>query len=410
MTASNKESFLESFQPESQAAFSVGEYRQRLDSIRAEMQREGVDVLFLSAPESIFYVSGYAADWYRSQSSSDWRPASGIAIGVDADDYIHFDESDESTLLRITAVSRDVRIHHHSDPPMQEFITEQLRRAGWLKGTVGLEMWSYRPNRCYSEIFQAALEKAGCRVVDATRIVRRLRNTKSQQELESIRTAQRMADIGMKAASKILRPGVSELDVYGEIVYAMAKAGGENPAVTVAAGEGNACAHGLPSRRQVKPGDIVNIDICGVYNRYHATTARCFSIGQPRPAVAEYVRKTVGAVDLVASTIRPNLPIATLLSALETYCRDVGIWEDQWWIGGYELGIAFPPDTVGEFYFDIGTDPQGAVFSPGLVSTFESNFYLPENAGLAMHISTMAFTVDSAGFLQETPPELIVVE
>src|SRR5258708_1329615 len=276
--------------PEGGAAFYEGEYGRRLDRMRASMQAKGIDLLFLSAPESICYVSGYAADWYRSQSSSDWRPASGIAIRADADDYIHFDESDEEILLQITAVSRDKRIHQHSDPPMPEFIVHHLRKQGWLKGTVGWEMGSSRPNRRYSEIFQAALERAGCRVVDATRIVRGLRKIKSAQELEYVKTAQSFADIGLRTATEVLRPGLTELDVYGEIVRAMTKAGAENPLLTVAAGEANACVHALPSRRTIRAGDIVNIDICGVYNRYHATTARSFSVGEPTKAVAEYMR------------------------------------------------------------------------------------------------------------------------
>jgi Xaa-Pro dipeptidase len=410
ITMSNKDHFLSSVQPKSEAPFPIEEYRQRLDRIRASMREQGIDVLFLSAPESICYVSGYAADWYRSQASSDWRPASGIAISVDADDYIHFDETDEQLLMKILSVSRDVCIHQHSDPPMKDFIVAELGSRGWLKGTVGLEMWSYRPNRRYSEMFQAALEERGCRVVDATKLVRGLRNIKSERELEYVKTAQRMADIGMKAARDSLRPGVTELDVYAEMVYAMAKAGGENPAITVGAGEGSAAVHALPSRREIRPGDIVNVDVCGVYNRYHATLARSFSMGRPHPAVEEYVRKVVGAVDLVADTIRPNLPIAELLSPLAKYCRSVGIWDDQWWIGGYELGIAFPPDTVGEFYFDIDDDPADAVFAPGIVSTFESNFYLPEDAGLLLQISTMAFTDREAGFLYEMPPGLAIIE
>jgi Xaa-Pro aminopeptidase len=406
---SNKDRFLSMVEPKSEAAFPAEEYQQRLERIRASMADQGLDVLFLSAPESICYVSGYAADWYRSQSSSDWKPASGIAISTESEHYIHFDESDEQLLMKILTFSRDVVIHQHSDPPMKDVIVAELERRGWLKGTVGLEMWSYRPNRGYSEMFQAALEEKGCRVIDATKLVRRLRNIKSERELECVRTAQRMADLGMTAARAALQPGVTELDVYAEIVHAMAKAGSENPAITVGAGEGSAAVHALPSRRKIRPGDLVNIDICGVNNRYHATLARTFSIGRPSAAVQAYAGKVIGAVELVAEAIRPNLPIADLLAPLEEYCRRVGIWEDQWWIGGYELGIAFPPDTVGEFYFDIDDDPGDAVFSPGIVSTFESNFYLPEDAGLLMQISTMAVTGKEASFLYEMPPGIHVV-
>lgn len=410
MLSTNKQRLLEETTRGPQVPFSQQEYQDRLQAIQEQMGHEGMDLLFLSAPESICYVSGYAADWYRSQSSSDWVPASGVAIRADADDYIHFDEADEELLLRIGSVSSDVRIHQHSDPPVMDFILRELGAQGWLSGTIGLEMWSYRPNRRYSESFQAALEDAGCRVRDATSIVRRLRKIKSPAELECVRAAQRMADVGMDAARSVLRPGVTELQVCGEIVRAMTEAGSENPPITVASGPRNACSHALPSERRIERGEIVNIDLCGVSHRYHATTARSFSIGQPAPAVAEYFQRTAGLAELVAKMFKPDLELATFLSAIEKYSRDVGIWDDRWWIGGYELGIAFPPDTVGEWYFDVAKDPRGDTFAPGLVTTFESNFYLPDAAGLAMHISTVAFTEDAGGFLHRTPPELIVVE
>src|SRR5579859_5948377 len=38
--------------------FSAAEYQQRLSAVRREMGRRGLDVLLLSAPENIFYLTG----------------------------------------------------------------------------------------------------------------------------------------------------------------------------------------------------------------------------------------------------------------------------------------------------------------------------------------------------------------
>ena len=43
---------------------------------------------------------------------------------------------------------------------MIEFITAELAAAGWLEDRVGLEMFSYRPNRGHSERFEPALHAA----------------------------------------------------------------------------------------------------------------------------------------------------------------------------------------------------------------------------------------------------------
>lgn len=396
--------------PERELAFPPEEYGSRLERLRSRMRDGGIDVLFLSAPESLCYLSGFAAEWYRAQSSIDWPPTSGIAVHVDADDFIHFDEADEELLIAITSVSRDVRIRRPSDPTMKDFIVAELGAAGWLGGTVGLEMWSHRPHRGYSEVFQARLEQAGCRVVDGTRLVRDVRRIKSPLEIERVREAQRIADVGLGAAQQALKPGVSELEVYGEMAYAMACAGGELPAapLPVASGSKNASVHALPSRRTIAAGDIVNIGCLGVRDRYHASIARCFSVGAPSPAVVRYAERAAGVTELVADTIRPGLPAAELLSAVETYCRAEGIWEDRWWVGGYEIGIAFPPDPVGEFHYGAGEDSE-ELFAPGTTCIFEANFYLPESAGLQVQISTMVFTQDEAAFVSEIPPGLIVV-
>ena len=408
---SHKQGVIEAAAAEPELAFSLEEYRQRLDRVRQAMQEEELDLLFLSAPESLCYLSGYQAEWYQAQSPTDWHPASGIMVRVDAEDYLHFEEEDEAVLLRITTVSRDLRIRPHDGSLMIEFIVDSCKAGAWLPGRVGLEMWSYRPNRVVSQRFQAALEAEGCEVVDATHIVRRLRKLKSPQELAYTRTAQRIADIGMAAAREVLRPGVTELEVYGEIVRAMTKAGGENPGIPmpVASGVKSACVHALASRRTIMPGDIVNVDVSGVYHRYHANMARCFSMGEPDPEVRAVIEKVYGVVPIVAETIRPNLAVRELLERVTDYYREVGILQDQWWIGGYELGIAFPPDWVGEFYYEWETDPGDAAFDPGLVVNYEANFYLPQAAGIAMCINTMAFGEEEAAFLQSTPSELTVI-
>lgn len=409
----NKRRALETLNPQLEAPFSLREYRERVERIRAAMAERHLDLLFLSAPESIHYVTGYAAEWYQANGPAGWVPASGVAIHVDHDQTIQFDDPEEIPLLQFTSIAQDVRIYEGLGPDAFNFIARELASEGWLAGTVGLEMRSYRPHRAASEMFQATLEGAGASsVVDGTSVVRGVRRIKSPQELAYVRTAQRIADVGMRAASDALsEPGVTELEVYGAMIHAMSDAGGEIAAIPlpVVSGPRAATVHGLASRRQIAPGDVVNVDLCGVYHRYHANMARCFSIGEPHPQVLEHIRKTTDSVQVVADVVRPGLPVRDLLRTVESYYREVGLLGDEWWIGGYELGVAFPPDWVGDFVYELGTDPGEATFLPGDVVNYEANFYLPHNAGLAMSINTMAFTSGGAAFLQATPSEPFVI-
>jgi len=411
----NKLKTLQFCRPEPEISFSIAEYQQRLVNVRRAMANAKLDLLFLSSPESLCYLSGYKAEWYQAFGPKRWLPASGIAVHVDSDDFIHFDVENEEVLAGYTSIARDLRIFRSSAQPMksmQDFIIKNLEQAGWTGGTTGLEMWSYRPSRGYSEQFQQALESVGCRIVDGTDIVAGVRKIKSPQEIAFSRIAAKIGDVGMQAAIDYMRPGVTELDVYGEVINAMAKAGGENPSITmpVSSGAKSACMHALASRKKIMPGDIVNIDLCGVYNRYHANMARTFSMGEPHREVTKAMQIITGAKAFVADLIKPGLAVKALLTAIEGYYRDAGIWQDQCWIGGYDLGISFPPDWVGPWYYDVHTDPGDDVFDAGMVCNYEANFYLPQSAGMAMFIDTMAVDEHSAQFIQQTPAQLFVID
>ena len=104
---SNKQRALQMCRPEPETSFSEAEYQQRLVNIRKAMQAAKVDLLFLSSPESMCYLSGYKAEWYQAFGPRQWLPASGIAVHVDGDDFMHFDVENEEVLARLTSVSRD---------------------------------------------------------------------------------------------------------------------------------------------------------------------------------------------------------------------------------------------------------------------------------------------------------------
>ncbi len=411
---SHKRRTLESGQPAPERAFPASEYRRRLDAVRANMERAGIDLLYVTLPDHIGYLSGYQAEWFQEGGPKAWQGVSGIAVRVDRDAYIHFENEDEKLLVEFTTHPGDVRIfpEHDIGRGFLEFVVRELQAAGWLRGRVAIEKHSYRPNPADSAEMQQRFEAAGCQVVDGTDMVATARKLKSPLEREVVREAARIGDVALQAGLDTIRAGMTELDVYAEIVYAAARAGGENPAITmpVVSGRKSACFHAMASRKRIEPGDLVNIDVCGVYRRYHSDVCRSVSIGEPTPAVRRSIDDVTGALALAAGLIAPGLSVRRFLDEMQRYYAERGLLEEQWWIGGYELGIAFPPDWVGSYYFDIYKDVGDDVFEPGFVSNYEANFYLPDNAGMAALIDTMLFEEQSAEFLHRIPARLFVVE
>ncbi|WP_169738509.1 M24 family metallopeptidase [Afifella pfennigii] len=399
--------------PEQEIAFAREEYRQRLERVRALMAERGIDCLYLTSPESMFYLVGYQAEWYQAESPRQWPPCSGVAVHVDHDRFILFEGEREAILTRIYTISDDTRFFpRDSYRDGIGFIAETLKDEGWLGGNIGLEFWSHRPNRAVSERFQAAFEAAGADVIDGSDILREVRWVKSPAEVACLLEAARIADIGQRRAREVLRAGVSELEVYGEIVRAMAAAGGENPGITmpVLSGDKANCTHALASRRKMAHGEIVTVDVCGVYNRYHINQARTYSIGEPAADTAEACRKAAGSMEVVRQMLRPNLPVRELNEALLAYYQEVGLWDRRGWIGGYEMGIAFPPDWVGNFVFDpLSEINQDRVFAPGTAVNYENQFFLPRHEGLYFMIESFLFTELEGRLLSSVPYDLTVI-
>ena len=400
-TLSNREYVTRHRIPERDVAFSEAEYAERLRRVCEEMQRHRIDVLFVSSPEGMYYLSGYLSEWYQAQSPTIWPPASGIAVHADTATTMHFETAMDEVLARYTSVSPDIRVHRDTRVSMIEFITAELKGARWLNGTVGLEMSSYRPNRRHSEQFESALVAAGAKVMDATSIMRDVRRIKSTAELDYLRKAAGFADIGMTAARDALAVGATELDVYAEMTYAMYKAGGEPAAIflPVASGRRTAATHGLSLHKKIEAGEMVVIDICGVSRRYHANVSRTFAMGEPHPTVAAHVNKSAAIFDNLPAIVRPHMRVEELTQFVREYFLEHGLWQDRAWIGGYELGIAIPPDWDGPFTYDADVNQGDATLEPGMVVNLESTVYLPEGAGKSMVINTLMFTESQVSIL-----------
>lgn len=392
--------------------FPEEEYASRLQRLRKEMSAQGIDLLFLSAPESIFYLTGFQCEWYQAQSGRAFPPTSGVAVSADRDGYIHFETPSEAILSHITSVSKDIRIFPlNARRNGQTFILQELKAAGLLKGKVGLERYSYRPNPVISEKYVSAFEDAGLQVVDATDLLRKIRRTKSPLEMRCIDEASRIADIGMQAAQATIRPGVTELEVFGEMIAAMCRAGGEFPGILppVMAGFRANCSHPIASRRVIQKGERVNVDVSGVYNRYHSNICRGFHVGEPPKAVQDFHNRTVGVFKVIEGMIRPGVEVLDFLKEVNRYYEQEGLLEEAYWIGGYELGIAFPPDWVGAYIYDSSMTEPGETFDPMTVANHECVFFGPQKSGLAFTIETMIFEEKKARIASKFPRELQII-
>jgi len=392
-------------------AFDRSEYLDRIRRVRALMAEAKIDLLYVTTPEHITWLHGYYASWYKANAPMRYPQLYGTVIHVDHDEFIHFDNPTELPVLAKCSISADNRFFKSREASVNlPFIMSELKAKGWLNGTVGMEYWSYVPNRAISTMLEGAFLAEGARVVDASTILRRARRVKSPAEIATMEKATRFAEIGIETIRKEIRPGMTELELFGLTTAAMMKAGSEFPAlipifnaVPVRDGRPVSSGHSMAGRKVIEAGEFLTADLCGVYNRYHSNVMRGFLLGEPSKEMLDNYKKAAGVFDLFRNEVKAGMTVREVNALIRRYLSEVGLLDGAGWVLGYELGLSLPPDWVGDFYFHYQDEKYlDRVFEENMVTNLESLF----NTWL---IDTLVYEKNGARILSNVPLELIVV-
>jgi Xaa-Pro aminopeptidase len=375
------------------------------------MAEQKIDMLYVTTPEHVAWLHGFFASWYRSNGPMRYPQLYGTAIRVDSDELLHFNNPSELPVLTRYSVGAQYRFFPSRDAaPALAFIVQELKAKGWLNGTLAMENWSYVPNPAITAMFEGAFKAEGARVVDGSTILRRARLVKSRAEIECIKQAVEYADVGHRTIMKLLRPGITELELFGEVTRDMMAAGSEFPALIpifnalpLHDGQSGTSGHVMAGRRKLKAGEMLKADLCGVHNRYHGNVMRGYFLGDPSAAMIERHEKAAGAFPVFASEVRAGMTVGEVNAIMRRYYEDVGLWNEAGWGLGYELGLSLPPDWVGEFYFNVRDERWlDRVFEENMVTNYESLFS-------TWFVDTCIYGKNGAPFLSRIPIELFAV-
>lgn len=109
------------------------------------------------------------------------------------------------------------------------------------------------------------------------------RAVKDSDELSRIEGAIKIAERSLEETLKLIRTGVSEMDIAVELEYRMKLNGSEELPfnVIVLFGENTSLPHGKPGKRRLKKGDLILIDFGARYGGYCSDETVTFVYGRP---------------------------------------------------------------------------------------------------------------------------------
>ncbi len=383
--------------------FPAEEYRDRARRVRERMRERGVDVLFVTSPPNLCYLTGFESVWYPP------RAPVGVVVRAEDERLVFLDYERHETLVRKTAHCDDAVFYRYED--VLDTVAATFRDRGWLDGAIGLERWSQAPGAPLVDALAARLGELGGRVVDGDWIVDRVRLVKSPAEIACVRRAAAIVDAAFADLAEHVRPGQTELQIAARLDSVMADHGGEGAAIhtMVSAGPGVWCrTHAPPSRRPVEAGDVMYVDACGVYNRYHADLCRTFAVGRDHPAARAILEVTAASVEEVRRAVRPGDPLDAAQRAAEDYVFARFPREQVWWVGGYALGIAMPPNWVGHTYLANDAFEQ-FTWQPGYVTNYENVLFDRAAGFTASYMETLLMTESGIEALSKLPRTLTVL-
>ena len=383
--------------------FTDAEYRDRAARVRAEMARRGIDVLIVLSPPNLCYLTGFESIWYPP------RAPVGVMLARDDDALVFIDYLRHRTLVERVALFDDGVFYDYATAV--DDICDAVRARGWAAASIGVERWTQSPGAPLVDALAAGLAAGGARIVAGDWAVDRVRLVKSEAELACVRRAAEIVDAAFDALPELAHPGRSELQVAAGLQAVMAEQGGEEPAIRimVSAGPDVWCrTHGAPSRRPLEEGDVMYVDACGVYSRYHVDLCRTFAIGRDHPHARAVLQDTAGSVDAVVAAVGPGDPLRRAQEVAEEYVFSRYPADRVWWVGGYALGIAMPPNWVGHTYL-AGDAFEDFTWQPGYVTNYENILFDREAGYTASYMETLLMGEKRIQPLSRHPRELTVL-
>jgi Xaa-Pro dipeptidase len=295
------------------------------------------------------------------------------------------------------------------------------------EGPLGMEL-----DKLPAALVDRARRTFGREIVDCAPLLLAQRAVKDADEVERMRESVRLFDAVHEAMCEFIRPGIAEHELAGEVERALRRAGhdgvvfqrrwdaklameggiasGPNlstisrgPITVTGVGLSEAFPMGA-SRRELRAGDLVNIDLGLNRAGYHGDMARTYAVSELPDGVERLAGVCRELQDVAMAAIRPGVLAHEVYDAAAGAARRLGV-EDVFQGGGPYIG-----HSIG---LELDEPP---VLGPGVETPIEQGMILAVEPKLispdfgAVNIEDdVVVTADGCELLGDLPRSLFVI-
>ena len=331
----------------------------------------------LSNPATIAWLTGYAPPiqtganpfeggpalgWWREGELtlvvSDAEVGAARAQGIDARDYLAYTiegpaagfQNQGAILKEVLGTSSRLSAPVGIEPDLLpasvlDMLKDALPFASWMRLDSGLDL---------------------------------LRAVKSPDEIERIRAALALCDLAQAETRRLIRPGISEIEVWGQVKARLEVATACRLPVLAdfLAGVRTAEIGGLPGGYVLSAGDALIADIVPRLNGYWGDNAGTHFVGEPLPELSKAYPTVLDVLREAIGAIRPGVRACDLDMRLRQAIQRAG-YPSYPHHSGHGLGVTYHEEPRIVPYNKLA-------LQPGMVIAIEPGIYLPNIGGVRL--------------------------
>lgn len=344
------------------AASGRTEAKARLKALRAALPREKIDALLVTDLKNARYLTGFTG-------------SNAFVIVTESKAFLLTD-SRYATQASEEVQGYGIKIITKALDAIAGLLTSlRVKTLGFEAANVTCSMHS---------LLGQALPKV--KLKPTTGLVGKLRVKKDATEIERLRASARLLDTGYRDAMRLIRPGAVERDAALSIEMALRRRGADGLAfdTIIASGPRGALPHGKASRKKIKKGEFVVVDMGVLMDGYNSDETRTFVVGKATARHREIYGIVKDAQARGLDAIRPGIKAGVVDAAARDPIRKAGYGKYFGHGTGHGVGL------------DIHEGPSVApgneeILEEGMVVTVEPGIYIPGWGGV--RIEDMALVV-----------------
>lgn len=231
-----------------------------------------------------------------------------------------------------------------------------------------------------------------------------IRIVKTEDEINKIKAAQKIAEDAFNHILTFIKPGVTEKETALELDFYMLSHGAEAVSFeTIAvAGKNSSMPHGVPGEYRIQNGDFLTMDFGAVVDGYHSDMTRTVAIGKVTEEMKKVYYTVLEAQNKALSALHDGITGVQADKEARDIIEKAGYGKNFGHGLGHGVGV--------EIHESPRLSPKAPhTLKEGHVVTVEPGIYIPGSFGV--RIEDMAvITKDGCINLTSCPKELMVID